>query len=233
MPVPRTDVRERMVYKLVLRTGAGERVFDVGRTFLTVPQRMHNKRTCYNSWLTGYVNPKTGKIAKKCCFCDLIKKLLGDKKWTYKNLPQVQMKAVLVDMMDGFQAELMEGYFQKIVYPECLNVQIGDGHGKSGGSTKRHFGCISWNKTCKVFQARFSLPKDRCAKRYPCGQRKPNRVAVRFKFINEAYDWVLASWAEHKDQPDFAGYKPPKTLDHYKNHLGNRYEELAFLLSEN
>ena len=232
MGVSRTDVVERIIYTQVLKTESGELVFDVGRTFLTVPQRMHNKRGHYNAWLTGYVNPKTGRIAKKCCFYDLIKELLGDKKWTYKNLPQVRMEVVLVDAMDDYQCELMEGYFQVLVYPKCLNVHIGDGLGKAGGSSKRHFGSVSWNKTKKVFQARFSLPKSSSAKRYRNGKRKANPVKETFKTIEDAHAWVLDRWTEYRDQPNFIGYKDPKPLGYYKNYLGNKYGELVFLLSE-
>ena len=234
MRVLRTDLIERMIYAQVLKTDSGELVFDVGRTYQTAKGRMKCKRKGYNSWLTGYVNPKTGQKAPYCCFYDLIKELLGDEKWFVDSLPQVTMRVVLVDAMDDFQADLMEGYFQVIVHPECLNVQIGDGHGKAGGSTKNHFGCVYWNKTKtkKVFQAQFSLPTDRCAKRERNGQRKQNRVNKPFKSIEEAYYWVQARWLEHKDEPNFIGYKPPKTLQHYKNYLGNKYDELNYLLTE-
>jgi hypothetical protein len=114
-----------------------------------------------------------------------------------------------------------------------LNVQIGNGHGKSGGISKRHFGCVSWNKTKNRFQACFSLPKDRCAKRDRSGRRKANQVKALFKTIEEAYAFILKNWEDHKNEPNYQGYKDPKSLQHYKNYLGNKYEELNFLLSEN
>ena len=190
---------------------------------------MNHKRSDYNKWLRGYVSPMGNKVSK-CGFYDLIKKLLNEEKWTATNLPQVRMVVVHEEEMDDFQADRMEGYFQKVVYPKCLNVQIGDGHGKAGGTNKDNFGSVSWHKHEKKFQAVYSGPTSSSAKRTRGGQRKQNQVSKRFHTIEEAHSFIFMKWTELKDEPNFIGYRDPKPIEHYRTHLANKYEELVFLL---
>ena len=229
MTVKRTDVVERIIYALVLRTDAGETVIDVGRTYRSVVQRMKNKRGDYNQWLCGYACP-SGKKAGKMGFYDDIKEQLGDKKWTTKNLPQVNICEEVKMKMTDYDAELLEGYFQMLVYPTCKNIKIADGHGRSGGQCKRNFGSIWWRKDNTTFSAAISLPNHFSTKRDRNGRRKGNQVKKQFCTIEEAYTWIQQRWQECKDQSYYEGFRPPKTLQHYKNHLGNRYNELFFLI---
>ena len=141
------------------------------------------------------------------------------------------MEVVHEELMDDYHADLMEGFFQKVVYPECHNVMIGNGLGKAGGVNKDNFGSVFWDKRDKrkkKFQARYSLPISVSAKRDRSGKRKPNKVQKQFETIDEAHAWILEKWAEHKDEPNYVGYKNPKTLQFYKTHLANKYDELVF-----
>ena len=229
MVVAKTDVITRIVYKLVLRTGSGERVIDVGRTHNTARRRMRNKRDHYNAWLKGYVRPSGRKKAGKCGFYGEIKKILGEERWTVLSLPQVRMEVVLEEEMDDYHADLMEGFFQKVIYPECHNVMIGDGLHKAGGMNKSHFGCVYWDKRGKKFRAQYTLPKCASAKRDSRGNRKKIKVSERLDTIQEAHAFIIKKWAELKNEPNYVGYRPPKTLAHYKQYLANKYDELSAL----
>jgi len=216
--------RKRIVYKVLIK----KTVRDVGHTYQPLnphgkrgPNRSSNHISHFNEWWRWVRagRPKQKKIPAKLGYYDFLAAHLNAKgldTWTRKNCPEIVFKKIESGDWTGHESGAREDFFIQKHEATTLNV-IPGGAGKKrkrlGGN--KHFGSVSWDKHAKRFYARWI-------------DEHGDRHSKSSKNIKTTHDLVLAKWNEVKAVQEPLGVLPPKSLDHYKNYLENKYEEVSF-----
>ena len=207
--------RWRIVYSVLIE----KNVRDVGHTHqnLNPCGEDGNNRSGthigdFNAWWRWERagRPKQKKIPGKHGYYDFLVAHLNAKNldtWTRTNCPEIVFEEIESDNRTGHESGAREDVFIQVHKATTLNVIPGGaGNKRKRGIAGNHFGGVSWYKGVKRFYARWT---DEQGERHSKGSKN----------IEITYNWLLAKWNEVKGDEAFRGVLPPKSLDHYKNHL--------------